>query len=98
MHNPPHPGEVLLELYLKPFGLTITEAAKGLGVSRTALSQVVNGHVRISLDMAKRLSSGLHTTVDIWLDMQRDFDLWQVRGRHARLKVKPLVPKRAVGA
>lgn len=56
MYNPPHPGEILLELYIKPLGLTITEVAKGLGVSRPTLSELVNGHRGVTLEMAQRLA------------------------------------------
>ena len=63
MHNPPHPGEVLKELCLEPLGLTVTEAAKGLGVSRKTLSTILNGKSGISPEMAVRLSIAFSTSI-----------------------------------
>jgi antitoxin HigA-1 len=77
MFNPPHPGLVLRE-YL-PEGMQITEVAQRLGVSRVALSRVVNQHAAISADMALRLEAALNTSASMWLGMQADYDLWQAR-------------------
>jgi addiction module HigA family antidote len=63
MYNPPHPGEILRELYLEPLDLSITEAADGLGVSRNTLSELVNGGRGVSPEMALRLPSTLRPTV-----------------------------------
>lgn len=79
MHNPPHPGEVLRE-YL-PEHLTINEVAEKLGVTRQALSAVLNGRAGVSAEMALRLSKALGTSADLWLGLQMQFDLWQVRSR-----------------
>ncbi|MEX2536997.1 MAG: HigA family addiction module antitoxin [Trueperaceae bacterium] len=76
MHNPAHPGEVLKELHLEPLGLSVTAAAKALGVSRKHLSIVVNGHARVTAEMALRLSKALGTSVGLWLDMQQNYDVW----------------------
>ncbi len=62
MHNPPHPGEIIREQCIEPLGLTITAAAKGLGVTRKALSELVNGHSGVSPDMAIRLSKAFGTS------------------------------------
>ena len=70
MHNPPHPGEILREFCLKPLGLTVTEAAKGLGVSRKTLSAILNGRGGISPEMAVRLSIAFDTTPESWLSQQ----------------------------
>ena len=78
MHNPPHPGEVLKELYLLE-DLSVSEAAKKLGVSRQTLSAIINGRAGISADMALRLAKGLGTTADFWLRMQIKHDLWQAK-------------------
>jgi len=78
MHSPPHPGEVLKELYL-PEDLSVSEAAKKLGVSRQTLSAIINGRAGISADMALRLAKGLGTTADFWLRMQIKHDLWQAK-------------------
>lgn len=86
MHNPPHPGSVLRE-YLG--SLSVTEAANHLGVTRVALSRVLNGAAGISAEMALRLSEALGTTPELWLGMQTQYDLWHIshkrRKRVARL-------------
>ena len=79
MHNPAHPGEVLKELYLEPLSLTVTEAARKLGVARKTLSQLVNGNAGVSPEMALRLAKAFDTTPESWLNMQKSYDLWQVR-------------------
>ncbi len=78
MHNPPHPGEIIREDYLKPLGLKVTELAKKLGVSRKVLSEVINEKAGISPRMALKLSKAFDTTPQLWLNMQSDYDLWQV--------------------
>lgn len=85
MHNPPHPGEVLRELYMGPMGLTVAKMATVLRLSRKALSQLVNGHTRITPETALRLSMALDNTPESWLNLQQQYDLWQVR---KKLKVK----------
>ena len=87
MHNPPHPGEVLRELCLKPLGLTVTEAAKGLGVSRKTLSGILNGRASISPEMAVRLSMAFGTSAESWLNHQLQYDLWQVEKQRKTLRV-----------
>jgi addiction module HigA family antidote len=77
MHNPAHPGEVLKE-YL-PEGVSVTEAAKKLGVSRQAFSAIINGRAGITADMALRLSKALGTSPDLWLGMQMQYDLWHAK-------------------
>ncbi|MBN8735867.1 MAG: HigA family addiction module antidote protein [Xanthomonadales bacterium] len=86
MHNPPHPGEVLREWLTD---ITVTEAAKRLGVTRVALSRVLNGSAAVSADMDLRLSKALGTTPGLWYGMQADFDLWQAQ-RRFRAKVRPI--------
>ena len=81
MYDPPHPGEVLKELYLEPLGLTVTETAEALGVSRKTLSALLNGHYGISPDMAMRLDKAFGTRPEVWLGMQQDYDLWQAKQR-----------------
>src|SRR5688572_3087846 len=70
MHNPPHPGEVIRELSLKPLKMTVTEAAKSLGVTRKALSELLNGRSGVSPEMALRLSMAFGTTAESWLNQQ----------------------------
>ena len=90
MHNPPHPGEVIKELCLEPLGLSVTEAAKGLGVSRKTLSSIVNGKAGISPEMAVRLSIAFNTSSESWVNQQAQYDLWQAEQHHKELRVTPL--------
>ena len=90
MHNPPHPGEVLKGLCLEPLGLTMTDAAQALGVSRKTLSGIVNGRVGISPEMAVRLSLALDTTAESWLAQQLQYDLWRAKQKQTKLQVKQL--------
>ena len=92
MHNPPHPGEVLKELCLEPLGLSVTEAAEALGVSRKTLSSILNGRAGISPEMAIRLSMAFGTSAESWLNQQSMFDLWQAKQRQPVLHVKRLTP------
>jgi addiction module HigA family antidote len=88
MHNPPHPGEVIRELCLEPLGLTVTDAAKGLGVSRKTLSALLNGRFGISPEMAIRLSKGFGGSAESWLIQQTQYDLWQALQNTNNIKVK----------
>jgi addiction module HigA family antidote len=90
MHNPPHPGEVLRRLCLEPLGLSVTDAAKALGVSRKTLSSILNGRAGISPEMAVRLSIALDTTAESWLNQQTQYDLWQAEQRRSKLRVARL--------
>ena len=94
MHNPAHPGEILRELYLAPLGVTITQAATALGVSRKHVSAIVNGRTPVTPDMALRLAAVFATDPELWVNMQAQYDLWAV-SKKARPKVKPLVIKKA---
>jgi antitoxin HigA-1 len=87
MYNPPHPGTVLRD-YLQ--GVSVTTAARHLGVTRVALSRILNGSAGISADMALRLSDALGTSPDLWSGMQAQYDLWQA-SRKKRKKVGRLV-------
>ena len=90
MHNPPHPGEVLRDLCLEPLGLTITDAAAALGVSRKTLSSILNGRAGISPEMALRLSIAFNTTPESWLNQQSQYDLWIARQESPKMKVQKL--------
>ena len=90
LHNPPHPGETVRDICLEPLGLTVTAAAKGLGVSRKALSDLVNGHAGISPDMAIRLSKAFGGSAESWLGKQMAYDLWRARQRADTIKVDRL--------
>lgn len=87
MHNPPHPGEVLRRLCLEPLGLSVTAAARALGVSRKTLSSILNGRAGISPEMAVRLSIAFNTTAESWLNQQTQYDLWQAERRRSKLRV-----------
>jgi addiction module HigA family antidote len=87
MHNPAHPGEIVREECLKPLGLSVTAAAEALGVTRKALSDLLNGHTGISPDMAIRLEKVFGSTADTWLGMQMQYDLWEARERSDKIKV-----------
>ena len=88
MHNPPHPGEIVRRECLEPLGLTVTRAAQGLGVTRQALSNLVNEKAGVSVEMAHRLSQTFGSTPETWLRMQMAYDLWQAKERVAHIKVE----------
>ena len=88
IHNPPHPGEVLREFCIEALGLTVTEAAKGLGVSRKTLSALLNGRFGISPEMAIRLSKAFGGSAESWITQQAQYDLWQALQRADEIKVK----------
>lgn len=90
MHNPPHPGEVIRSLCLEPLGLTVTEAAAALGVSRKTLSALLNGRAGVSPEMAVRLSIAFGTSAEMWMNQQVSFDLWHAERRRKKLKVTRL--------
>jgi addiction module HigA family antidote len=90
MHNPPHPGEVLRQLCLEPLNLTVTDAARSLGVSRKALSSILNGRAGISPEMAVRLSIAFDTSSESWLNQQVQYDLWQAEKNRKSLHVEKL--------
>jgi addiction module HigA family antidote len=78
---PVHPGEILKEMYLDPLGISITSLAGNLGVTRKTVSQLVNGHMGVSAEMALRLGKAFNTTPELWLNMQRNYDLWQAASK-----------------
>ena len=90
MHNPPHPGEVLRELCLKPLGLSVSESAKALGISRKTLSAILNGRAGVSPEMAVRLSIAFGTSAESWLNQQTQYDLWLAEKRRKTLRVEKL--------
>ena len=93
MHNPPHPGLTVRHDCLEPLGLTVTEGAKVLGVTRQALNNLVNGKAGISPEMAVRLSKAFGTTPETWLRLQMAYDLSQVQQKKISVK---RVPRRAL--
>ena len=86
MKNPPHPGTVVLQECIEPLDLTITQAAKALGVTRNTLSELVNGKRGISPEMAVRLSKVFGGSAESWLVQQAQYDLAHVRADRMKLK------------
>jgi antitoxin HigA-1 len=94
MHNPPHPGAVLADTVLRADGgMTVTEFALRLGVSRVALSRVVNGRAAVSAELAIRLGQALGTGAEVWLGMQIARELWEASKRR-RPKIKRIEQRR----
>jgi antitoxin HigA-1 len=88
MRNPPHPGGIVRRQCLGPLGLSVTEAAKALRVTRQALSELVNEKTGVSLEMAIRLSKAFGSSPETWLGMQMAYDLSQARGRARQIRVR----------
>ena len=88
MYNPPHPGGVVRRQCLDPLGLSVTRAAQGSGVTRQALSDLVNEKAGLSVEMVLRLSEAFGSSPETWLGMQMAYDLWQVRSRAKQLMVE----------
>jgi len=88
MLNPPHPGETIRELCLEPLGLTVTQAAQGLGITRKSLSALLNGHSGISTIMAVRLSLAFGGSAESWLMQQNQYDLAQVKNEGWQINIK----------
>ncbi len=93
MKNPPHPGEIIRDLCLAPLGLTVTEAAEGLGITRKTLSQLLNGRAGISAEMAMRLSKAFGRSPESWLELQSRYDLAQISQTAKSIKIKPFVTR-----
>jgi addiction module HigA family antidote len=79
MHNPPHPGEFIREIYLAPHGLSVRALADNLGVSPSTVTRIINGNSAVSPEMALRLSKAIGRSPESWLAMQHNYDLWQAR-------------------
>jgi antitoxin HigA-1 len=91
MYNPPHPGEILQEFCLEPLQLSITSAAKGLGISRKTLSHIINGRARITAEIAVRLSLAFGRSAKSWLDLQTLYDLAAVESRRSSVSITRFV-------
>jgi addiction module HigA family antidote len=91
MHNPPHPGGIVRRQCLVPLDLSVTAAAKGLGVTRQAFSDLVNERAGISVDMAIRLSKAFGSSAEMWIGLQTAYDLAQARNRLRSIKVRHFV-------
>ncbi len=86
--QPTYPGKVLLEDVMKPLGITISEAAEGLGVSRKTLSEIVNGKCGLSPEMAVRIGKATNTSPESWLAMQTRLDLWKAIQKESKNVVR----------
>jgi addiction module HigA family antidote len=99
MYNPPHPGEIIKGLWLDPAGVSITEAAQAMAVSRKTLSKIVNGRGRVTPELAVRLSIALGSSAESWLGHQATYDLWELEQHPDQARVVPLfVPSPAAFA
>ncbi len=94
MHNPAHPGEILKELVLDPLGLSVTQVAENLDISRKTLSKVINGRGAITPEMAVRLEMAFaNPSADHWLKLQNAYDLWWARQYKKEFNVRPFTVK-----
>ena len=92
--KPTHPGHIIREDYLRPLGMSVTDMASQLGVSRKTLSKIVNEKGAVTPDMALRLSRALGTTPELWLNLQKNHDLWQAENTSTDWRrVRPLSEK-----
>ena len=91
MHNPPHPGEVLRDGVFTDSGISVTDFAERLGVTRVTLSRLLNGKAGVSADMALRLAAALGGTAQSWLHMQANYDLWHAE-KSLRREVARIAP------
>jgi len=94
MKNPPHPGRLIKD-EIDALGLSVAQAAEGLGVTRQQLYRVINGDCAVSPEMAVRLERGIGSTAATWLKMQMNYDLAQIQKRASSMAVKKLKPKEA---
>lgn len=92
MKNPPHPGTVVRVSCLEPLGLNVTDGAKVLGVSRQALSNLVNGRARMSSEMAIRLAKAFGSTTETWIRLQTAYDVVQAQARENEIEIEPYEP------
>ena len=96
MKNPPHPGRIVRQECIEPLGLTVTEAAERLGVTRQALNNLVNEKAGISPEMSIRLSKAFGSSPEIWLGMQMEYDLAQAEKSAGKIKVNRIIASHAV--
>ena len=92
MKNPPHPGKVVRVSCLEPLGLSVTEGARALGVSRQALSNLVNCRSRVSGDMAVRLAKAFGSTTETWIRLQAAYDVAQAQAKEDQIQVERYIP------
>jgi addiction module HigA family antidote len=90
IHEPKHPGQMVKSLCIEPVGISVTEAAKALNVSRPTLSKLLNGHIGISPEMAIRLAIVFNTSDEFWVNLQANYDLWLANKNRKNLHLKIL--------
>ncbi len=90
INKPLHPGFIVKDVLIDNTDLSVTQAAGHLGVSRTALSRLINGHASISPEMALRLSKFFQTSIESWMNLQTQYDVWLVQKKAKKIKVKPM--------
>ena len=90
MHNPPHPGEFIREVYISPFTVSVRKVAESLGVSPSTFTRLLNGNSNISPEMALRLSKALGRSPESWLALQDQYDLWHAKKNINLKQVKKL--------
>jgi addiction module HigA family antidote len=90
MYNPPHPGEIIKGLWLDPMGVSITDAAQAMAISRKTLSKIVNGRGRVTPEIAVRLSIALGSSAESWLGHQAAYDLWELEQHPPNARIVPL--------
>ena len=88
MKNPAHPGRIIRSACLEPLGLSVTEGAKVLGVTRQTLTKIINAKSGVSAEMAIRLAKAFGSTADLWVRMQASYDLAQARKDESKIKVR----------
>lgn len=90
IYEPLHPGELVKETCIEGTGLSVAAAARKLGVNRTTLSRLIHGHAGISPEMATRLAMALNTSITMWMNLQRDYDVWRAEKLKGKLHVEKL--------
>lgn len=90
MHNPPHPGDSILDLCLKPLDMSITSAAAHLGISRKHLSNVIHGRASVSPELAIRLAKAFGGSAETWVRLQAAYDVWQALEKADSIVVQPV--------
>jgi addiction module HigA family antidote len=90
IHEPLHPGVIIKNVLIDNINLTISKAAEHLGITRTTLSRLLNQHDGLTPEMALRLSTLLNTSVDIWINLQAQYDIWNIQ--YAKKIVKAIIP------
>ena len=90
IHKPLHPGVILKDVLIDSTDVTISEAAERLGVTRTTLSRLLNEHAGISPEMALRLSKLLNTSIELWVNLQSQYDIWNIKQHAKNMNITPL--------